>query len=132
MEGFSPPDTLSFESDNLSANWKRWKKDLNFYLAATEKDSKGDKVKSSILLHCIGQKGREIYNTFIFEPKEHSMIFTKIIEKFGEYCIPRKKITFLSHKFFTHRQVKGQSFDEFVTSLRKLSADSEFDDLNSF
>ena len=37
MEGFNPPDTLSSESDNLNANWKRWKQDLNFYLAATEK-----------------------------------------------------------------------------------------------
>ena len=81
MEGFNPPDTLPFESDNLSANWKTWKQDLNFYHAATE-DSKEDKVKSSIFLHCIGHKGKEIYNTFIFEPKEHSMIFTKIIEKF--------------------------------------------------
>ena len=79
MEGFNPPDTLSFESDHLSSNWKRWKQDLSFYLAATEKDSKGEKVKSSILLHCIGHKVREIYNAFIFEPKEHSMIFTKII-----------------------------------------------------
>ena len=127
-EGFNPPDTLSFESDNLSANWKRWKPDLNFYLAATEKDSK---VKSSIFLPCIGHKGREIYNAFIFEPKEHSMNFTKIIEKFDEYCLPRKNITFLRHRFFTHRQVEGQSFDEFVTSLRKLSADCEFGDLNS-
>ena len=131
MERFSPLDTLSFESHNLSTNWKRWKQDLNFYLAATEKDSEGNKVKSSILLHCIGHKGREIYNTFLVEPREHSMIFTKIIEKFDEYCIPRKSITFLRHKFFTHRQVQGQSFDEFVTSLRKLSADSEFGDLNS-
>ena len=81
MEGFNPPDALSFKSDNLGAIWKRWKQDLHFYLAATEKDSKEDKVKSSIFLHCIGHKGREIYNSFIFEPKEHSMIFTKIIEK---------------------------------------------------
>ena len=83
MEGFNPPDTLSFESDNLSGNWKRWKQDLNFYLASTEKDSRGDTVKLSILLHCIGHKGREIYNTFFFfEPKEHSMIFAKLIEIF--------------------------------------------------
>ena len=94
MEGFNPPDAILFESENLSTNWKRWKQDLNFYLAATEKDSKGDKVKSSILLHCIGHKGRESYNTFIFEPKENSVIFTKIIEKFDEYCIPRKNIYF--------------------------------------
>ena len=82
MERFNPPDTLPFESDNLSTNWKRWKQDLNFYLAATEKVSKTDKLRSSVLLNCIGHKGREIYKTFIFEPKEHSMIFTKIIEKF--------------------------------------------------
>ena len=131
MEGCNPRDTLSFESDNLSAKWKKWKQDLNFYFAATEKDSKGYKVKSSILLHCIGHKGRGIYNTFIFEPKEHNMIFKKIIEKFDEYCIPRKNITFLIRKFFTHRQVEGQSLDEFVSSLRKLSADCEFGDLNS-
>ena len=59
------------------------------------------------------------------------MIFTKIIENFNEYCIPRKNNTFLRHIFFTHRQVEGQPFDEFVTSLRKLSADCEFGDLNS-
>ena len=54
------------------------------------------------------------------------MIFTKIIEKIDGYFIPRKNIIFLRHKFFTHRQVEGQSFDEFVTTLRKLSADCEF------
>ena len=95
MEGFNPPDTLSFESDNLSANWKRWKQNLNFYLPVKEKDSKGDKVKTSILLHSVSHKCREIYNTFIFEPKELSMIFTKIIENFDEYCIRRENITFL-------------------------------------
>ena len=83
------------------------------------------------MLHCVGHKGREIYNTFIFEPAEHSMIFTKIIEKFDEHCIPRKSVTFLRHKFFTYGQVEGHSFDEFITPLRKLSADCEFGDLNS-
>ena len=54
------------------------------------------------------------------------MIFTKIIEKIDGYFILRKNIIFLRYKFFTHRQVEGQSFDEFVTTLRKLSADCEF------
>ena len=129
MEGFNPPDTLSFESDKLSANWKRWKQDLKFYFAATEKDLKRDKINLSIMLRCISHKSRETFNTFIFGPKEHIMNFTKIIEKFDEYCIPRKNI--LRHKFFTHRQVEEQSFDEFVTSLGKLSAACEFGDLNS-
>ena len=130
MEGFNPPDTLSFESDKLSANWKRWKQDLKFYFAATEKDLKRDKINLSIMLRCISHKSRETFNTFIFGPKEHIMNFTKIIEKFDEYCIPRKNITFLRHNFFTHRQAEGQSFGEFVISLRKLSANCDFGDLN--
>ena len=73
----------------------------------------------------------EIYNTFIFEPKEHSMIFTKIIKNFDEHCIPPKNVTFLWHKFFTHRQVQGHLIDKFFTSLRKLFANCEFGDLNS-
>ena len=59
------------------------------------------------------------------------MIFIKIIEKFDDYCIQHKNITFLRHNFFTHRQVEGQSFDEFVTSLRKVSTNCEFGALNS-
>ena len=57
------------------------------------------------------------------------VIFIKIIETFDGHCIPHKNITFLRKQFFTPRQV-GQLFDEFVTSLRKLSADCEFGDLN--
>ena len=64
MEGFNPPSPLIFEG-NISEQWKRWKQELDFYLVATEKDSKGDKVKLSILLTCIGEQGREIYNTFV-------------------------------------------------------------------
>ena len=37
-------------------------------MAATEKDTKGDKIKTSIFLKCICQEGREIYETFTFEP----------------------------------------------------------------
>ena len=36
---------------------------------------KPEPVKSSILLTCIGSKGREIYNTFNFENDEDKMTF---------------------------------------------------------
>ena len=43
--------------------------DLNSdsYLAATKKDTMGDKLQTSIFLTFIGRKGREIYETFTFE-----------------------------------------------------------------
>ena len=61
--GLSPPSPFTFEG-NLAGSWKQWQKALDFYLTATESDSKSDIVKTSILLTCKGEKGREIYDTF--------------------------------------------------------------------
>ncbi|XP_057290719.1 uncharacterized protein LOC130613381 [Hydractinia symbiolongicarpus] len=114
---------------NLREHWKKWKQELEFYLVATEKDSKSMKVKSSILLTCIGPQGREIYNTFSFNDDEEAMDFDLIINKFNEYFLPKRNITLLRHKFFTYKQKEGQSFAEFVIQLKKLSKDCEFNDL---
>ena len=95
-------------------------------MSATEKDAKSNKIKSSILLHCIGEKGREIYSCFTFESNDDKMKFSKILGKFDEHCNPRKNLTFLRYKFFHYRQEEGESFDDFVTQLKKLSADCEF------
>ena len=46
---------------NVSKEWKKWKKSFEFFLAATESDEKSEKIKTSILLTCIGPKGVEIY-----------------------------------------------------------------------
>ena len=128
MEDFRPPPSMSFDG-NVSENWRKWRQQLTLYLSATEKDAKSDKIKLSILLHCIGEKGREIYNCFTFESNDDKMKFSKILEKFDEYCNPRKNLTFLRYKFFTYRQKEGENFDDFMTQLKKLSADCEFGEL---
>ena len=58
MEYFRPPSFMSFDG-NVSENWRKWRQQITLYLSATEKDAKSDKIKSSILLHCIGEKGRK-------------------------------------------------------------------------
>ena len=128
MDKFEPPSSLSFEG-NLSENWTKWRQELELYLCATEKDGKADKIKTSILLTCIGKQGREVYNTFQYDTEGDNMKFDVVLEKFQDYCSPRKNITFMRHKFFTCRQKEGQSFDEFVTELKKRSADCEFSQL---
>ena len=75
---------------NVVENWKRWKQDFNFYLVATESDTKSDKIKSSLLLHCIGEKCREIYNTLAFDNEEDKLVYASIIEKFEAYLAPKK------------------------------------------
>ena len=65
MERLKPPGPLSFEG-NVGQTWKTWRKAVDVYLVATESDTKSDKIKTSILLTCIGERGREVYETFEF------------------------------------------------------------------
>ena len=55
------------------------------------------------------------------------MKLASVLEKFSEYCNPRKNITILRHKFFTYRQYEEQNFHNFVTELKKLSSECEFE-----
>ena len=65
MDKREPPQSFLFEG-NISHGWKMWSKRFDFFLMATESDEKSNKVKTWILLSCIGPKGREIYDTFQF------------------------------------------------------------------
>ena len=51
---------------NIAEKWKQWKEEFQWYLVATEADTKSEKVRAGILLHCLGSKGKEIYNTLTF------------------------------------------------------------------
>ena len=128
MERLKPPGSFSFEG-NLKQTWKTWRKAFDFYLIATESDVKSDKVKTSILLTCIGERGREIYETFEFASEADSMKLKNVLDMFEAYCNPRSNTTIDRHKFFTYRQAEGQSLNNIVTELRTLSAECEFENL---
>ena len=55
------------------------------------------------------------------------MRLASVLQKFSEYCNPRKNITVLCHTFFTYRQHEGQKFHDFVTDLKKLSSECEIE-----
>ena len=99
---------------------------LFLYLTATENDAKSDKVKASVLLTCISKRGREVYNTFTFASEGDELKLKTVVEKFDEYCQPRKNITFLRHKFSTRKQKSSETFHDFITELKKVGADCGF------
>ena len=96
MDILDPPEPLYFER-NVRENWRRWKQELELYLAATESDEKSGKVMSSILLTCTGKRACEIYNTFTFGNGEDKMKVKPILEKLTAYCNPGKNTTFLRY-----------------------------------
>jgi len=128
MECLKPPGPLSFKS-NVAQTWKTWCKAFNFYLVATESDTKSDKIKTSILLTCIGDRGWEIYETFEFTTAGDSLKLNPILNQFEAYCNPRSIMYINRYKFFTYHQAEGQPFNNFVTELRTLSAECAFENL---
>ena len=57
------------------------------------------------------------------------MKFSETLEMFDKFCNPRKNFDFSPLQFFTYRQKEGESFDDFVTQLKKLSYDCESGEL---
>ena len=100
------------------------------YITATEKTKKSDKVKSSILLTCIGPRGRKVYNTFAFDDNSMKMNFNCILQQFDDFCSPEKNVT-VRCKLLSYKQSEGQCFDNFVSELKKLSKECEMLDLQN-
>ena len=123
-----PPKALSLEG-NVSENWKIWKQNFDFYLLATECTTKSAGVKAGLFLHTVGDAGRQLYNTLVFDAAGDELVYDKIVQKFEAYINPRKNTTFCRYKFFTHRQEDGQNFDKYLTEMRKLCGDCELGDI---
>lgn len=126
---FKPPSELVI-NDNLSANWKLFKQKFENYLKASDKESKDDEVKVAILLNCIGDEALEVYNTFGLSV-EDSKVLKTVTDKFDEYCKPRTNVVYNRFLFFSKKQEEGESFDHYVTELKKLAKPCEFSEEDS-
>ena len=85
IDKFNPPQELNF-SKHISKHWKLWKQELMLYITAAEKTKKSDEAKSSVLLACIGPRGREVYDMFVFDDDSMKMNFNYILLQFDDYC----------------------------------------------
>ncbi|UYV83505.1 K02A2.6-like, partial [Cordylochernes scorpioides] len=96
------------------------------YLEATEKATKPHKLKVAILLNFIGEEALEVFNTFHLKEDEAEN-FDLVINKFDDFCEPKKNVIFERFKFFSATQKDGESIDSFITELKGLSTSCEFE-----
>ena len=84
------------------------------------------KVQAAPFLHVARLEALEVYNTFAWDNDDDKNKVDKIIEKFGEYYNPRKKITWECHKFNMRNQQQGESINQYVTDLKTKAQTCEF------
>ncbi|KAJ8043079.1 hypothetical protein HOLleu_10018 [Holothuria leucospilota] len=89
--------------------------------------TKPEKHQYVVLLHVAGDDALEIYNTFTDEEGKEKV--NDILKKFEEFCNPRKNLTYERHLFFTRNQGTSESFDHYVTDLKRLAQSCELNTL---
>ncbi|XP_072152554.1 uncharacterized protein [Bemisia tabaci] len=122
MEVCSKPKPLSVKG-NLKENWKRFKQEFEDLLVSMEWDSKSDKVKAAKLRNLIGPEGRERIEALGLQTSED---YSELISKLDAWAEPQKNITMERAKFSSRNQNPNESFDEYVSDLKRLISTCEY------
>ena len=131
--GFSlpPPTPLEIHDQNAAEKWKKFNLAWNSYSLATELNEKSEKVQVATLLTVIGEEARDVYSTFTDWTEEGDQDkIAPVLQKFAEYCQPRKNVPFERYRFNRRTQEVGESYDQYKTALRKLAEGCDFDTIS--
>ena len=77
------------------------------------------------MLLWIGEKGRDIYNTWTLTEAESKALKT-YYDRFEVYVAPKTNTIFARYKFHEKVQGASESFEQFVTELRLLVKDCDY------
>lgn len=114
---FRPPEPLVVDG-NIADNWRKFNQKFDVFLLASGLDKKPEETRVAVFLNLIGDEGLELYNSFTFTAEELKSL-DSIKKKFQEYCSPQENVIFERFKFNSIGQKEGQTFDSFLTELRK-------------
>ena len=126
MDRFRAPEPFAFDGPNIAQRWMRWQKQFVTYFTACEISKKTKTVQVSILLHVAGAEAQEVHEQFQFNEDADKDDYTKVLEKFTEYCRPRKNTVYERYRFWSRDQVQDEPVDKWVKDLRTIAIDCEF------
>ena len=77
-------------------------------------------MQVATLLTIIGEDARDVYSTF--DETDNDKI-APVLQKFEEYCQPRKNVPFERYRFNKHAQEAGETYDQYKTFVGRLICD---------
>ena len=105
----------------MAEKWKKFNLAWNSYVLATELNKKSEDVEVATLLRVIGKEACEVYSTFTdWANEEDENKIAPVLQKFAEYCQPRKNVPFQRYRFNCRTQEAGESYNQYMhkTALR--------------
>ncbi len=116
---------MNWEASNLHDSWRKFKQHAELIFGGPLQ-SKSEDAKVNYLLIWIGEKGRAVYNTWTLTTDESKKLDT-YYAKFEAHVKPKNNTVFARYKFQNRKQEPQETFDQFVTDLKLLVIDCEYD-----
>lgn len=127
MNRIPPPNALQLSGNNVSSNWKIFKQMwLNYEIATGLLDEENPEKRIATFLAYIGEEALKVYNTFTWNVQSDQRNLNKVLEKFDEFCNPKKNTTYERYVFNCRKQKCGETIDDYVTDLKTLSQNCEY------
>ncbi|UYV83716.1 K02A2.6-like [Cordylochernes scorpioides] len=127
MENIKPP--AEFVPYNGEKKWETWREAFEIFSIAADLESMPLVRQRAILKHILGEKTVSIYKTFRVTENEAYPSIKEMLDMFSKHFKPFKNIIQIRNKFFTSVQKEGQGITEFVTELKQLAQECEFEEL---
>ncbi|XP_033730983.1 uncharacterized protein K02A2.6-like [Pecten maximus] len=110
------PPQLDITSGNVSENFKRWKREVEIYLAASGAGERNQRIQTAIILNCAGSHVLEIYDQITWEEEGDKDDPNKVLQALEKYCNPRDNEVLESHRFWNLPY--QEPFDIFLTEMK--------------
>ena len=145
MDSIKPPEPLQTQGGNLAERWERFREQFNWYLYAINAHADAGQRKVGILLTVAGPEAQKVFKTFTFAPARAAVVgppaipavpaespddYDCVMEKFTQYCVPRKNLIYERYAFNTRNQQEGESVDTYVTDLKWKAQSCEYGELS--
>ena len=119
-----PPFDPYEQAGNVGPRWTRWKTRLQYYI-----DARGitvDNRKRALLLHLAGPAVQNIFSTLMVT----GTTYEEALNSLDVYFTSQKNLQFERHSFRQAHQAASELADPFITRLRRLGENCEFDAFN--
>lgn len=123
---------MNWNAGDLAKEWRRFKQHCMFTFDGPLSD-KTEKAKVNYLMTYVGDKGREVYGTFVWPAgpladgqAEEKDTLIGVYTRFDQYVAPKSNHIRATVAFNRRKQSETETFENFVTDLKILVKDCGF------
>lgn len=121
-----PPDKFEFGKPE---EWLRWSRRFEQYRQASGLEGHPGEKQVSTLIYAMGDKAEDILRSLKLSEEDQKQ-YQPVKDGFDRHFIKRRNVIYERAKFNMRRQEEGETVDEFITSLYRLSEYCSYGELS--